>query len=886
MPRLGFKKRVAFLALFLLALGICATPFVFHRGVDAAVTQSNVSFHDYTEYPTVLPTEYRNARLYWEENTTITVEYFKERANGSNSISMDDSPEPMRMNENNNAENPVKNPLSSAYYHMSSGWGNQFVALIENSSARDNNNVPVDVILRVRDIEDWGDDASTDRAYIYVDKYLCGTTASQPTGEQCKDRTNIKEVGPGDPIIFWLGSFRTRADISIEYIKKGSFSRNRLAGTSANVTNLALVSWDYDNCIHQTDKLFQGSEGFAVNSTWPGNTAFYYNTEAVGSTPTRYFLSQYQTNDGPTTIAGLFNGNIDDPYPYAYQYDGISYNNSFVSLISDIRGSYQFIFSADHAGSAFLIGGAAAYDIPNPTKSFGGNTVTDTLSGLRAGSEVNYYLTQEPIIENTENDALSFIALSHNGISDQQPTLDYYEIVDSFDKDLNIASVNDVDIKLIDIDTGQTTDASSYFTTTLSDIADGGKKLRVVANSAAISAIRGKRIQVHIVASIVNNPEKNIIPNTGKIIYHYNNRTCSESGGTIISDSSNCSKTTNTVNADLLEKIEVLHQYEENGEMKEFATVSDIICNNEVANSAEPRSNNATCVYNSSYQTNPISPDGYRLVSTSGDATGGTLDTSKTVIYYYVPIRTITVHHMIKTGGTWVEKTTVITDINCDGVVANASPRSNSASCDLGVDYTTASAHIPGYALASSSTIGDPSGTLDDDESVTYYYVPNITGFTLEKNVQGNAGETDRYFDVYVDITPAEGQDMPVELDYQVVGAATNETATVTNGTAVIPIRHGQVINVSLPADLTISIHEKDYSNEGYEVVYDLPDALFTNALAQNIGKVGIMNTREFSTPTGIGSYPSPALYIVSGMSASGILCYFVIKVCKSFAKK
>ena len=173
------------------------------------------------------------------------------------------------------------------------------------------------------------------------------------------------------------------------------------------------------------------------------------------------------------------------------------------------------------------------------------------------------------------------------------------------------------------------------------------------------------------------------------------------------------------------------------------------------------------------------------------------------------------------------------------------------------------------------------------------------TNLEINKEVTGNMGELDRYFDITVNLTAPEYLEGEGGATYKEVNSPVRivrmdgaeeevlvASLTFEDGKASVPltIRHGQTIIIeNLPYGVMWEVAEADYTGEGYSItINELPmfiegnEVNFVSNLVEELADVFILNHREQDVETGVILENLPYVTIV--VLVTGGLVGFVFK--------
>lgn len=176
--------------------------------------------------------------------------------------------------------------------------------------------------------------------------------------------------------------------------------------------------------------------------------------------------------------------------------------------------------------------------------------------------------------------------------------------------------------------------------------------------------------------------------------------------------------------------------------------------------------------------------------------------------------------------------------------------------------------------------IGEEDGTKR--ESVINNY--QCGSLAITKEVTGNMGDQNQYFDVTVKLTAPAGTTPSTDSKVAIsTGSATNpENATTMDygdpGTT-IRIKHGETITLSnIAAGTTYTVTEADYTAKGEEGKgYDAPGYTFSDDTNKRIDSgdadtVKIVNNKGVPVDTGISLDNAPYLLLLAVVVAAGAM--------------
>lgn len=532
------------------------------------------SYMDFSSVNSLIDTKFASSRIYKMSNTTMTV-----KSDGD--------------------DNSKLGEFNGRYYVKP---GKQFVMLISNSSATDNNGNPVDVIWKVNNVQYWtnvtdrdGNPVSTDNSSFSIAKRpgTCGTDLNVPTIDNnpcADDYGSVAPLGVGDPIMFWINTLLAKGDFTVQYIKKGSFNNSTLSGTPAGVDRLTYLAFDFDvpNEVQYSasNDYFDGNEGARVEPTSPSKTTFYYNKNRTSTSNPEMYES-----DNGLAIRSLGDAG------YTGSYNGIHWSTSFYGVVTSMaNSSYTFTYSATSAGTSYFFGSPSAYDTPDPVKYVEEDGKTENRA--TTGSKFNYIIKQRvPNIFSTSNDIMTFASLysKYSSINENR-NYTSFKISDNIDANLILPVYTAVKVYR------GSTDVTDKF-----DVVISGRDITVSAKAAYLATADFYNATYKIVIPVTakNTITTQQIPNHATNSYTYTGITTPRT------------KTTNDTITNIYHKLTVRHIDKETGK-----EISDTIVTEQN--------------HGSEYTTSKASdlPTGYQLIAVPDNATG-IMNSDVTVTYYY-----------------------------------------------------------------------------------------------------------------------------------------------------------------------------------------------------------------------------------------------------------
>lgn len=171
-----------------------------------------------------------------------------------------------------------------------------------------------------------------------------------------------------------------------------------------------------------------------------------------------------------------------------------------------------------------------------------------------------------------------------------------------------------------------------------------------------------------------------------------------------------------------------------------------------------------------------------------------------------------------------------------------------------------ASVHTEGSTTAKNGEAGKTDSFDNSYESGT---------LAVTKNVTGNMGDKDKYFDVTVTFAAAEGEVINSTIKYS--GGKYDSEVTVTNNTATIQVKHGDTVTfTNVPEGVTWTVVEADYRGEGYD------EAAYTKSsdsiAAGDADACTITNNKGVAVDTGIALDNAPYMIVLALVVVAGVM--------------
>ncbi|MCQ2571113.1 MAG: isopeptide-forming domain-containing fimbrial protein [Candidatus Saccharibacteria bacterium] len=458
--------------LFAIAASFAVISQIATAGLASAQASSYVKYND---IPSLIDADYAASKIYYTDDTKITAKKVSNDGKEAGAVKKTDR------------------------FYVDAG--DNLVFLIENSTATDYYGNPVDVIWKIDNVR-FADSAkiratnevvSQRDLSIYFSASSCGSAVEAPKQQECTDSTYI--LNAGDPILFWIDTHFTKADFTVQYIKKGSFNDATLSGTPAGIDKLTYMTFDldvpnYGYVVEYNDGVLgEGNEGSFVKSSDSSKTTYYYNKGFESD----YFHVLYEVDNG-VAIKPINNGGQDASF------NGIHFANSFFAMAENMKdSSYKFTYSATGAGIGVFFGSLAAYDTKAPEKFITDNDFDFFKENTaQADGDFNYVIRQSvPNQYSSEHDIIGFASLwtrFENVKNDRNYTS--FVINDEISEDLEIVAADKIKV------TRKGVDVTDEF-----DIAVEGKKVSVAAKADSLkqAAFYGTEILVNIPVKVKSN---------------------------------------------------------------------------------------------------------------------------------------------------------------------------------------------------------------------------------------------------------------------------------------------------------------------------------------------------------------------------------------------
>ena len=167
-------KRLKRLGVFAAACAVAATPFALmgHASAEAPVNTANTTYNDYKKLPTIMGTQYENAKLFYTANTNIIVK----DAGGDGGVPG---------NYNVSERYAIREP------------DQEVIFLLTGTTARDAFGDPADVIIRAHNLRKWDNPRAGEDQFgrIVLQSNICGIANSEasqaaPSETDCEKQLN------------------------------------------------------------------------------------------------------------------------------------------------------------------------------------------------------------------------------------------------------------------------------------------------------------------------------------------------------------------------------------------------------------------------------------------------------------------------------------------------------------------------------------------------------------------------------------------------------------------------------------------------------------------------------------------------------------------------
>lgn len=809
------------LGLALAVAAVAITPFFFQKESEAATTQ----FYDYSAVPESFSSDWARANLYYTSNTSVTV---------------------MQVGRSNSGDPGTGNMAYETKYHVSPN--NTLVVLIQNSSAKDSSGNPADVILKVdivRESQDWS--FSSRDLYLYRRKYICGASEKNPSASYCQGSLGegTTELGVGDPIMFGIETVYDTADVTVQYIKKGTFNSSTMTGTPAGLTKMSYLVYDFDvpaagRSVSYSDPnstiMNDGNEAIFVPTYEPSTTKYYYNKNDQSGNPTMY------TKDRGIGVSALSAG-------YSQGFNGIYYGSSVYGMVESMSSSqYKFSYTGTEAGVYFFFSSPIPNETPDPVKKIeSGSSLVDS-NRVTTNTTFNYVITQQTS-ENTTtgHDSITYASLYSNFpniYSDRNYAA--FQISDTLNNNLTPPAASNVKVYK------GSTDVTSNF-----DITVSGQKVTVAAKTAYVgnTAFYDTTFKVVFPVTTKGTVDSKTVTNQASRSYRHANES-----------TLNHTRNSNTVTTTIYHKLTVKHYDQQTGE--ELATP-------------------VTTTHDHGYEyTTSRLPDSqlpadeyYRLVETPANATG-TLNKDTTVTYYYIRTRLLTVRHFdIQTGTELVDP---VEERHDYGAEYEAKPLKGD--------------EVEGETYRLYLYPENAKGTLNKDTIVYIFYirqrtltVKHVDAETEEELVDDTVSTHDRGYEYTTSsLTDEELEELPV-AGYKLVRDSGNTAGTLNEDTTVtyyytvhhkLTVKHIDKATGKQLVDPEVTEHPHGYEYKtekrdfnGYQLI-----AIPENAEGILEDDVEVIYYYNFvKTPTTLDKNVMPLFVVFGGLISGGAAIFFFL---------
>ena len=575
-------KKLHTSAFFATVAALASVSFI---GTSNAQATAQVTYKDYSTLNSrTLNNSYSYTKVYWKEDTTITVKQAAGKYSEADKTYDELSPIQVGDQFDINSSTTVLNYITA---------GETLDLLVENSTATDSKGNSVDVLVRVSDVAPWEDGSEEETnipksyAYLILKKEVNGSTASTHPAE---DSTAVSAINPGDPIIFWPHATRSDSISTIKFCKKGTYNSSTHNCTAADNTTLSAAFWDFDvpNTSWDSeageytiygDKPYSGNEAIIPQS---GKVNFYYDTNSLDS-------------DVELLIAenGFGIKSINDA-----SFNGVYYANSVFATVENMSdATWSFRYTGVGCGVGYIIGSAVPYAMPKPVK-------TVDKAKAKKGETVTYTIKQEvPNNYSTEADIVTWSSLWSNYSSIPRTKLyTGFTMSDTFDSNLTLPTASAITIK----------NESGKNVTDEFNISISGNELSIASKDTSTLALYGHTYTVTVPTTVGETVNVSPISNSAQTTY-------------IPTDEDPITLSSDPVDVGIRHTLTVIYIDDETEE--------------EIADGYS-RDYDHGANYNTD-ESDDI-PDKYVLVETPDNA-NGTINEDTTVIYRYLPPRLVTV---------------------------------------------------------------------------------------------------------------------------------------------------------------------------------------------------------------------------------------------------
>ena len=467
-------KKLHTCAFLTAAIASLAIPFFGATDVSAA---ASVSYKDFSQLDTKLNNTYAYTKVYWTDDTKITVV----KAAGNAPLG------------------EVTKVSDHAYRNYSYiKQGESLTLLIENSTAVDAQGKKMDVLYKVSGVKPWNEGNDNDGnpnsyAIISLDTQIYGSSAATHPQD---DLHTITELKAGDPIVAWNQAHNADSLFSVQFCKKGTYVASSDSCTPAGINNVSSAHWDFDvpnanrdndgNITTYANEFLKGNEGIVPQT---GSTTIYYDKNAKATDVTLRIADSGFSVDG---INGA-------------SFNGIYYANSIFTTTTGLTNStWTYRYGGTGCGAGFMFGSAVPYNMPKPVKSVDKTTA-------KKGDKLTFKIRQEvPNNYSSEADITAFMSLwsNYNQIV-RSKLYTGFTISDSFDEHLIPPSKEA--IKVAD-ENGK--DVTANFTITIS-----GNTVSAVAKAASGINFYGHIYTVTIPTTVKSPITVSPIENLAKTVY-------------------------------------------------------------------------------------------------------------------------------------------------------------------------------------------------------------------------------------------------------------------------------------------------------------------------------------------------------------------------------
>lgn len=215
------------------------------------------------------------------------------------------------------------------------------------------------------------------------------------------------------------------------------------------------------------------------------------------------------------------------------------------------------------------------------------------------------------------------------------------------------------------------------------------------------------------------------------------------------------------------------------------------------------------------------------------------------------------------------------------GVALDVNGSNNERILKVTVTYDTAGTGKEYVAFVTASLADTDHNGNNDVKSASYTNAYQTGAVKVSKEVTGNMGDHNKYFEFTITLTGETGK--TYATSYPVSGGDTPPTANPTTIAVGTPtnfyLKHdGEITFSNLPYGVTYEVEETDYTTDGYDAAaynYSDPDKKIDSTAVDDTDTVTVTNNKGVAVDTGITLDSLPYILLL-GLAVVGLVLFAV----------